>query len=101
MPGGAVALVRAARVLDTLAKDQSLGEDERLGVEIVRRAAEEPIRWIAQNAGYEGSIVASKVKEAKEATFGFNAQAEKYEDLVKAGVIDPAKVVRTELQNAS
>jgi chaperonin GroEL len=101
VPGGGVALVRAARALEALAKDQSLADDERLGVEIVRRASEEPMRWIAQNAGYEGSIVVSTVKDAKDATFGFNAQTEKYEDLVKAGVIDPTKVVRTALQNAS
>jgi chaperonin GroEL len=99
VPGGGVALLRAASGLDTLAK--SLEEDERLGVEIIRRAAEEPIRWISQNAGLEGSIVAAKVRESKDRNFGFNAATETYEDLVKAGVIDPAKVVRSALQNAA
>jgi len=101
VPGGGVALLRAASALDKLIKDKSLGDDERLGVGIIRRAAEEPIRWIAQNAGAEGSIVAEKVKGTKDPNHGFNAQVEKYEDLVKAGVIDPTKVVRTALQNAS
>jgi len=67
----------------------------------MRRACEEPIRWIAQNAGVEGSIVAAKVRESKEKDFGFNAATETYEDLVKAGVIDPTKVVRSALQNAA
>jgi chaperonin GroEL len=101
VPGGGVALVRAAAALDQLSKDKSLDDDERLGVDIIRRAAEAPIRWIAQNAGHEGSIVATKVRQAKDANFGFNAATDAYEDLVKAGVIDPAKVVRTALQNAS
>jgi chaperonin GroEL len=101
VPGGGVALLRAAAVLDSFAKDGSLDDDERLGVEIVRRASEEPCRWIASNAGFEGSIVASKVKEAADRHWGFNAQSEQYEDLVKAGVIDPTKVVRTALTNAS
>src|SRR5205823_706178 len=101
VPGGGVALLRAASILDTFVKDGSLDEDERLGVEIVRRACEEPTRWIAANAGHEGSIVASKVRESKEKFWGFNAQTDEYEDLVKAGVIDPTKVVRTALTNAS
>jgi chaperonin GroEL len=100
VPGGGVALLRAATVLDNVLKKTD-DADERLGVEIVRRAAEEPIRWIAQNAGLEGSIVASKVKEATDKEFGFNAQTESYENLTKAGVIDPVKVVRTALQNAA
>jgi chaperonin GroEL len=100
VPGGGVALLRATTALDSLLKKTD-DADERLGVEIVRRAAEEPIRWIAQNAGLEGSIVASKVKEAKDKEFGFNAQTETYENLTKAGVIDPVKVVRTALQNAA
>jgi chaperonin GroEL len=100
VPGGGVALLRAVTVLDSLLKKTD-DADERLGVELVRRAAEEPIRWIAQNAGFEGSIVASKVKEAKDKEFGFNAQTETYENLTKAGVIDPVKVVRTALQNAA
>jgi chaperonin GroEL len=98
--GGGVALLRAVTVLDSLLKKTD-DADERLGVELVRRAAEEPIRWIAQNAGLEGSFVASKVKEAKDKEFGFNAQTETYENLTKAGVIDPVKVVRTALQNAA
>jgi chaperonin GroEL len=101
VPGGGVALIRAADSLEKLAKDRSLPDDERLGIEIVRRACEEPLRWIVQNAGFEGSIVAAKVREAKDQDFGFNAETEIYEDLVKAGVIDPTKVVRTALQNAS
>jgi len=101
VPGGGVALIRAAAKLDALAKNKKIDEDERLGVDIVRRACEEPLRWIVQNAGFEGSIVAAKVKESEAADFGFNAETEKYEDLVKAGVVDPTKVVRTALQNAS
>jgi chaperonin GroEL len=101
VPGGGVALLRASAVLDSFAKDGLLDDDERLGVEIVRRASEEPCRWIASNAGFEGSIVASKVKEASDQHWGFNAQSENYEDLVKAGVIDPTKVVRTALTNAA
>jgi chaperonin GroEL len=99
VPGGGVALLRASAVLDGVAK--GLDDDQRLGVEIIRRACEEPLRWIANNAGHEGSIVAAKVRESKESDFGFNAASEKYEDLVKAGVIDPAKVVRSALQNAA
>ncbi len=100
VPGGGVALLRASAVLDTYAKETKLDHDERLGVDIIRRACEEPCRWIATNAGFEGSIVASKVKESAAKYWGFNAQTETYEDLVKAGVIDPAKVVRTALTNA-
>jgi chaperonin GroEL len=100
VPGGGVALLRASSTLDAFGKE--LDEDERLGVEIIRRACEEPIRWIAQNAGLEGSIVAAKVRESKSGKdFGFNAATETYEDLVKAGVIDPTKVVRSALQNAA
>jgi chaperonin GroEL len=94
--GGGVALLRAAKALDGLA----LTGDELVGLKIVRRAIEEPMRHIATNAGAEGSIVVSKVKEMK-LDEGFNAATEVYEDLVKAGVIDPAKVVRSALQNAS
>jgi chaperonin GroEL len=101
VPGGGVALLRATAVLDSFVKDSSLTEDERLGVEIIRRASEEPARWIATNAGLEGSIVAAKVREAADPRFGFNAQTERYEDLVAAGVIDPAKVVRSALTNAA
>jgi chaperonin GroEL len=101
VPGGGVALLRASSILESFAKDGSLDSDERLGVEIVRKAAEEPTRWIAQNAGLEGSIVAAKIKESKDKHWGFNAQTEEYENLVKAGVIDPTKVVRTALTNAA
>jgi chaperonin GroEL len=94
--GGGVALLRASKVLQNL----KLEGDERLGVKIITRAIEEPMRWIATNAGHEGSIVVQRVKEMKDDE-GFNAQSERYEDLVKAGVIDPTKVVRSALQNAA
>src|SRR6187399_2166422 len=94
--GGGVALLRASAVLRTL----KLEGDERLGVAIVARAIEEPMRWIATNAGHEGSIVVQRTKELT-GDEGFNAQSERYENLVTAGVIDPAKVVRSALQNAS
>jgi chaperonin GroEL len=101
VPGGGVALLRASAALGTLVKGGSLEEDEQLGVEIIRRACEEPLRWISHNAGHEGSIVVAKVRESKDKDFGFNAATDAYEDLVKAGVIDPAKVVRSALQNAA
>ena len=97
VPGGGVALIRAQAALDKIRGT----EDEKIGVEIVRRALEEPIRMIAQNAGAEGSIVVAKVQESKDKNFGYNAQTDTYEDLVKAGVIDPTKVTRTALQNAA
>jgi len=97
VPGGGVALLRASKVLDGL-KGES--HDQQVGINMVKKAIEEPLRWIAQNAGAEGSIVVQRVKEMKFEE-GFNAQTEVYEDLVKAGVIDPTKVVRTALQNAS
>ncbi len=96
VPGGGVALIRGIKALDKLTFD----DDRRYGVNIVRRALEEPLRQIAGNAGVDGSIVAAKVKEGKDA-FGFNAAKLEYEDLIKAGVIDPTKVVRTALQNAA
>jgi chaperonin GroEL len=96
VPGGGVALIRAGRVLETM----KLPGDQQIGVNIVKRAIEEPMRWIATNAGQEGSIVVQKVREMSDAE-GFNALTDTYEDLVKAGVIDPAKVVRSALQNAS
>src|SRR5580704_2399207 len=96
VPGGGVALIRASKVLDGL----KLGGDQQIGVNIVKRAIEEPMRWIATNAGQEGSIVVQKVREMKDEE-GFNALTDSYENLVKAGVIDPAKVVRSALQNAS
>jgi chaperonin GroEL len=98
VPGGGVALLRAQRSLDGL--EESLVEDQRAGVAIVRRSVEEPLRRIAENAGVEGSIVVDKVKAGK-GSFGFNAATEQYEDLVQAGVIDPTKVVRSALQNAA
>ncbi|PYO41366.1 MAG: chaperonin GroEL [Gemmatimonadetes bacterium] len=98
VPGGGVALLHSQRSLDTI---KSREEDEKIGVEIVRRALEEPIRMIAQNAGAEASIVVGKVKEAGKLNFGYNAQTDEYEDLVLAGVIDPTKVTRTALQNAA
>jgi chaperonin GroEL len=94
--GGGVALLRAAAGLQSL----TLDGDEQVGVNIVIRALEEPLRWIATNAGHEGAIVVQRVKDMK-GDEGFNAQTEQYEDLVKAGVIDPAKVVRSALQNAA
>jgi len=97
VPGGGVALLRSGKALDKL----KLEGDQAVGLQIIKRAIEEPMRWIAQNAGQEGSIVVSKVKEQKSNDEGFNAATETYEDLVKAGVIDPAKVVRSALQNAS
>jgi chaperonin GroEL len=96
VPGGGVALLRAAAVLESLA----LGGDQQVGVRIVQRAVEEPLRWIAANAGHEGPVVVERVK-AMTAAMGFNAQSERYEDLVAAGVIDPTKVVRVALQNAA
>jgi chaperonin GroEL len=97
VPGGGVALLRATDALDGL----SLGGDEQIGVQIVRRACEEPLRQIVLNAGTEGAIIVSKVRESKNANFGYNAQTDKFEDLVGAGVIDPTKVTRTALQNAA
>src|SRR6202521_4938200 len=96
VPGGGVALLRAARALDGL----KLHGDQQIGVNIVKRAIEEPMRWIATNAGQEGSIVVQKVREMKDEE-GFNALTDTYENLVNVGVIDPAKVVRSALQNAS
>jgi chaperonin GroEL len=97
VPGGGVALLRCVKVLESL----KLEGDQKVGADIVRRAIEAPLRWIATNAGVEGSIVVQKVKESKDAGFGYNAATDSYEDLVKAGVIDPTKVVRSALQNAS
>jgi chaperonin GroEL len=96
VPGGGVALLRAQKALDKL----EAGDGEKIGVGVVRRALEEPLRWIARNAGQDGSVVLEKVRDAKGAN-GFNAATETYEDLIKAGIIDPTKVVRTALQNAA
>src|SRR5437764_2472648 len=103
VPGGGVALVRAAKVLEDAKAVIGRGgdPDEQIGVAIVRRALEEPLRQIVQNAGKEGAVVVEKVRNDKNDNYGFNAQTEVYEDLVKAGVIDPAKVTRTALQNAA
>ncbi|MBA3658047.1 MAG: chaperonin GroEL [Gemmatimonadales bacterium] len=97
VPGGGVALLRAQSSLDRVKGTA----DEKIGVEIVRRALEEPIRAIVQNAGAEGSIVVARVRESKERNFGYNAATDNYEDLVRSGVIDPTKVTRTALQNAA
>jgi chaperonin GroEL len=97
VPGGGVALVRALNAMNKVAAEG----DEQIGVGIVRRALEEPLRQIAANAGFEGSVVVEKVKSEKSVAFGFNAEKGEYEDLVKAGVIDPAKVTRAALQNAA
>ena len=97
VPGGGVALLRGVPALDRVSADDN---DQQIGINILKRALEEPMRWIVQNAGFEGSIVVQKVREAKGDEEGFNAQSEAYENLVKAGVIDPTKVVRTALQNA-
>ncbi|HEX7121792.1 MAG TPA: chaperonin GroEL [Gemmatimonadaceae bacterium] len=98
VPGGGVALVRAQRALKNLKLSEA---DEQIGVDIVRRALEEPMRMIAQNAGAEGSIVVEKVRGSKDDQFGYNALTDTYENLVQAGVIDPTKVARTALQNAA
>ncbi|MDQ3040982.1 MAG: chaperonin GroEL [Acidobacteriota bacterium] len=98
--GGGVALVRASRILDDFKTDAE-DPDEQIGVTIVKRALEEPLRQIAQNAGKEGAVIVGKVLENDSANYGFNAASEKFEDLVAAGVIDPAKVTRTALQNAA
>jgi chaperonin GroEL len=97
VPGGGVALLRAASVLATLKPEG----DEKIGVDIVRRACEEPVRQIVGNGGWEGAIVIEKVRSNKDPNYGFNAATGGYEDLVKAGVIDPTKVTRSALQNAA
>jgi chaperonin GroEL len=96
VPGGGVALLRASMALANM----RVSDDEKVGVRIVQKAVQEPLRWIAENAGADGSVVLDKVRNGKGA-FGFNAATEDYEDLVKAGIVDPTKVVRTALQNAA
>ena len=96
VPGGGVALIRAAASLANL----RISEDEKVGVRIVQKALEEPLRWIATNAGSDGPVVLDKVKNGK-AAYGFNAATEEFEDLIKSGIVDPTKVVRTALQNAA
>src|SRR3989449_2678007 len=98
VPGGGVALLWCQKSLD---KRKGADDDEKTGIEIVRRALEEPIRIIVQNAGAEGAIVVGKVRESAKLNYGYNAQTDEYEDLVAAGVIDPTKVTRTALQNAA
>ncbi|MCL4539000.1 MAG: chaperonin GroEL [Bacteroidetes bacterium] len=97
VPGGGVALVRAISQLDSVKTEN---EDQKIGVEIIKKSLEEPLRWIVNNAGLEGSVVLQKVRDGKD-DFGFNAQTEIFENLLKAGVIDPTKVTRTALQNAA
>ena len=97
VPGGGVAFVRAVPALDKL----KLEHDEQIGVNIVKRSLEEPLRMIASNAGHEGAVVLGKVKEAKDPNLGFDAATEEYTDMISAGILDPAKVARTALQNAA
>ena len=97
VPGGGVAFIRALPALDKL----KLEGDEQIGVNIVRRSLEEPLRMIASNAGHEGAIVIGKVKDSKDSNFGFDAAAEEYTDMIAAGILDPAKVTRSALQNAA
>ena len=99
VPGGGVALIRCAPAVDALIK--TLEGDEKIGANIIRRAIEEPLRTIVGNAGEEGSVVIGKIHDSKDANYGYNAGTNVYEDLVKAGVIDPTKVTRTALQNAA
>src|SRR6202043_4016620 len=96
VPGGGVALIRALSALDNL----RASADEKVGIGIIRKALEDPCRWIASNAGWEGSVVVDKIKNSK-GSFGFNAAREEFEDLMKAGIMDPTKVVRSALQNAA
>jgi len=98
VPGGGVALLRASKALDGVKLD---AHDQQVGVNIIKRAIEEPMRWIATNAGQEGTIIVQRVKESNDVEFGYNAGSEKFENLISAGVIDPVKVVRTALQNAA
>jgi len=98
VPGGGTALLHSTKIL---AKLEGANNDQSVGIDIVRRALQSPIRQIAENAGFDGAVIAGKVLEGKGATFGFDAQAGEYTDLVKSGIIDPAKVVRTALQDAA
>jgi chaperonin GroEL len=96
VPGGGVALVRCIPAIDKM----KLEGDEAIGANIVKRAMEEPLRQIVANAGEEGAIIVGKIRDSKDTAYGYNAQTDEFEDLVKAGVIDPTKVTRTALQNA-
>ncbi|HEY7382662.1 MAG TPA: TCP-1/cpn60 chaperonin family protein, partial [Beijerinckiaceae bacterium] len=98
VPGGGVALLRAKLAVQKLKNENA---DVQAGINIVLKALESPIRQIAENSGVEGSIVVGKVSENKSPTFGFNAQSEEYVDMIQAGIVDPAKVVRTALQDAA
>ena len=98
VPGGGVALLYATRALEGM---KGVNDDQTRGIDIIRRALQSPIRQIAENAGHDGAVVAGKLIDGKDETLGFNAQTEVYENLVKAGVIDPTKVVRTALQDAA
>ena len=98
VPGGGVALLYAIKSLDKL---QPANSDQKVGINIVQRALEAPVRQIAENAGVDGAVVANKLREQKDLEYGFDAQTEKYCNMVKAGIIDPTKVVRTALQDAS
>jgi chaperonin GroEL len=95
--GGGTALLRCLPALEKL----KIHDDEAIGVNIVKRAVEEPLRQIAQNAGYEGALVVGRVRDSRDENFGFNAETGEFGDLVKAGIIDPAKVTRLALQNAA
>jgi len=97
VPGGGVALLRCITALEKL----KLHDDEAIGVNIVKRALEEPTRQIARNAGQEGAVVVGRIRDSKDEDFGFNAETGEFSDLVKAGIIDPAKVTRLALQNAA
>jgi chaperonin GroEL len=96
VPGGGVALVRCIKALEGL----KLDGEEQIGVNIVRRSLEEPLRQIVGNAGVEGAVVVGKIQDSKDPNYGYNAQSGEFEDLIKAGVVDPTKVTRTALQNA-
>jgi len=98
VPGGGVAYLHAIKALE---KTKLKDEDEQIGVNIIKRALEEPLRQIVHNAGHEGAIVVAKIRESKNPNFGFNADTDVYEDLVAAGVIDPTMVARTALENAA
>jgi chaperonin GroEL len=98
VPGGGVSLLRAAKALE---QSKPSEEDEQIGVDLVTRAAEEPLRQIVSNAGHEGAIIVEKVRENSDPNYGFNAQTEEFGDLIQDGVIDPTKVTRTALENAA
>jgi chaperonin GroEL len=101
VPGGGVTLVRAAKILDSYKVEEGGDADEQIGVNIIKRALEEPLRQIVGNAGKEGAVIVERIRAEDSETYGFNAATENFEDLVAAGVIDPAKVTRTALQNAA